>query len=104
MSQDPPGGSDHLPPGWRAAVEARKRARLEFFLEHGEWISEQVMYDELEEGDRAGLHENGIEVSREHAALLRPTSWKECFGVVSKAERNREKQLPQRHGQAPVRR
>jgi hypothetical protein len=67
MSQDPPGGRDHLPPRWRAAVEARKRARLEVFLEHGEWMSEQVMYDELEEGDRAGLHEDAIEVSRERA-------------------------------------
>ena len=67
MSQDPPGDKDHLPPRWRAAVEARKRAQLEFFLEHGEWMSEQVMYDDLEEGDRAGLHEAGIEVSRRHA-------------------------------------
>jgi hypothetical protein len=67
MSQDPPGDKDHLPPRWRAAVEECKKARLEFFLEHGEWISEQVMYDDLEAGDRAGLHEDGIEVSREHA-------------------------------------
>ena len=67
MSQDPPRGKDHLPPRWRAAVEARKRAQLEFFLEHSEWMSEQVMCDELEEGDRAGLHEAGIEVSRERA-------------------------------------
>ena len=67
MSQDPPRRRDHLPPRWHADVEARKKARLEFFLENGEWISEQVMYDDLEEGDRAGLHEGGIEVSREHA-------------------------------------
>ena len=63
MSQDPPGDKDHLPPRWRAAVEARRRARLEFFLEHGEWISEQVILDEMMEGDR----EAAIEVSRRHA-------------------------------------
>ena len=67
MSQGPPRSRDHLPPKWHADVEALRKSRLEFFLEHGEWISEQVMYDELEEGDRAGLHEDGIEVSREHA-------------------------------------
>jgi hypothetical protein len=67
MSQDPPRRRDHLPPKWHADVAARKKAQLEFFLEHGEWMSEQVMYDELEAGDRAGLHEDGIEVSREHA-------------------------------------
>ena len=67
MSQDPPRRRDHLPPKWHADVEARRKSRLEFFLEHGEWIGEQVMYDDLEEGDRAGLHEGGIEVSRERA-------------------------------------
>jgi len=63
MSQDPPGDKDHLPPRWRAAVEARNRARLEFFLKHGEWMSEQVILDEMMEGD----HEAAVEVSRRHA-------------------------------------
>jgi hypothetical protein len=63
MSQDPPRRRDHLPPRWHADVEARKRDRLEFFLEHGEWIGEQVMYDEMMAGD----HEDAIEVSRERA-------------------------------------
>ena len=82
MSQDPPRDKDHLPPRWRAAVEECKKARLEFFLEHGEWISEQVIFDEMMTGDR----EDAIEVSRERAAVLRPTSWKECFGVKGRAQ------------------
>jgi hypothetical protein len=63
MSQHPPGEEDSLDAQVRAYREKQARRRLQFFLEHGEWINSDPMHAELLEGD----HEAAVEVSRRHA-------------------------------------